>query len=85
MADTHSLIPPTRVSITAPLPTTASTRVEDGKLHLAFEIDLAGLIGRAMLDGTQPDLATVATAITMVTKDLFAAVAAARQVAKGSA
>lgn len=80
------LIPKTKITITNPLPTTASTSMVGGKLHLEFDIDLAAEIGRAVLDGRKPDVASLVTkALSESAKVLFASVAIARQIPKGKA
>lgn len=83
-----SLIPPTCITLEKPLPTTASTSMVDGKFRLEIEVDLAAAVGRAALNGEDPGAIVVSVlgpTIATATKELFVAVAAARQLAKGSA
>lgn len=47
------------IKITDPVPTTANFDIQDGRVRLSFEIDLAPAIGRAVLSGKTPDVSAL--------------------------
>lgn len=70
-----------RVSITTPLPATASIGIENGKLRVEVEVDLAAEVGRAVLEGRGVDTGAVRRAVIAAVQ----ALGVAEAVPKGTA